>query len=279
MNPEYATGSKLLGREEARQPAGAFGEPPKRRRDPVLTGAAIFGAAFFVFCLVKMNFDYSLLSHGTGKLFSMLIEMLPPNPAEWTYVLKAALESLEIAIVGTAVAIVIAFFLSFLAAANVSPHTAWAVKGLASLVRAIPTLVWALLYIVAVGMGPLPGILAIATHAVGMLVKMFAQSIEEVNPGAIEALEATGAGRLQVIAQGILPNVMSSFVAWSVFRLEIDIGESTILGAVGAGGIGFEIANAMRMYEFDKTLFAALVIFAMVFSVEWLSNRMKLNVK
>ncbi|MBW7462191.1 ABC transporter permease subunit, partial [Paenibacillus sepulcri] len=117
---------------------------------------------------------------------------------------------------GTALAVVLAFFLSFAAAANVSPRTAWAVKGAASLIRAIPTLVWALLYIVAVGMGPLPGILAIGTHAVGMLVKMFAQSIEEVNPGVIEALEATGAGKLQIIAQGILPSVATSFVAWSV---------------------------------------------------------------
>jgi phosphonate transport system permease protein len=279
MNPEYATSPKLLNREEPHNAARFAEEPPRRRRDPVLTGAAVFGTVFFVFCLVKMNFDYSLLSHGTGKLLSMLADMFPPNALEWRFVLKAALESLEIAVVGTAVAVFFAFFLSFAAASNVSPHTAWAVKGAASLIRAIPTLVWALLYIVAVGMGPLPGILAIATHAIGMLVKMFAQSIEEVNPGVIEALEATGASRLQIIAQGILPNVMTSFVAWSVFRLEIDIGESTILGAVGAGGIGFEIANAMRMYEFDKTFFAALVIFAMVFSVEWLSNRMKLNVK
>ncbi|NBD23673.1 phosphonate ABC transporter, permease protein PhnE [Paenibacillus glycinis] len=278
MSSEYVTGPKLLNREE-RLSTGSSGEPARKRRDPVLTGAAAFGAVFFVFCLVKMNFDYSLLAHGTGKLITMFGDMFPPNAAEWRYVLKAALESLEIAVVGTAIAVVLAFFLSFAAASNVSPRTAWAIKGLASLIRAIPTLVWALLYIVAVGMGPLPGILAIGTHAVGMLVKMFAQSIEEVNPGVIEALEATGAGKLQVIAQGILPNVVRPFVAWSVFRLEIDIGESTILGAVGAGGIGFEIANAMRMYEFDKVIFAALVIFAMVFSVEWLSNRMKLNVK
>lgn len=145
--------------------------------------------------------------------------------------------------------------------------------------QVVPTLVWALIFIVAVGMGPLPGILAIFTHAAGMLVKVFSQSIEEIDDGVLEALRATGAGWSQIMLQGVLPSVITSFLAWSVFRLESDIGESSILGVVGAGGIGWEIANAMRSYEFDTAFFVALVIFAMVFSVEFFSNRLKIHIR
>ena len=251
----------------------------KPRRDPVLMFASVAGAAFFVFSLAQLNFDYGLLLTGTFKFIRSFAYMFPPNAEEWRHVLAAALESLQIAIVGTALAVVAAFVLSFFAAENLSPRTAWFFKGFASLVRAVPTLVWALIFIVAVGMGPLPGILAIFTHAMGMLVKVFAQSIEEIDDGVLEAMRATGAGWLQMGLQGVLPCVITSFLAWSVFRLEVDIGESSILGVVGAGGIGWEIANAMRAYEFDKASFVALVIFVMVFSVEFLSNRLKIHIR
>ncbi|WP_199616338.1 phosphonate ABC transporter, permease protein PhnE [Paenibacillus alkalitolerans] len=253
--------------------------PDKPKRDPVLVAAAVIGALFFAFSLYQLNFDYSLLFAGTLKFIQSFSYMFPPNASEWKHVLAAALESLQIAIVGTVLAVIFAFILSFLAAENVSPRTAWLFKGLASFLRTIPTLVWALIFIVAVGMGPLPGVLAIFTHAAGMLIKVFSQSIEEIDEGVLEAMRATGAGWLQIMLQGVLPCVVTSFLAWSVFRLEVDIGESSILGVVGAGGIGWEIANAMRAYEFDTAFFVALVIFAMVFTVEFFSNRLKIHIR
>jgi phosphonate transport system permease protein len=251
--------------------------PRKRRKDPILVGAAWFGGLFFVFSLIQLNFNYEVLFQGTFKFIASFALMFPPNAAEWNHILLAALESLQIAIVGTALGVAIAFVLGFLAAENVSPRTAAVVKGFASFLRVVPTLVWALIFIVAVGMGPVPGILAICTHASGMLIKVFAQSIEEVDEGMLEAMRSTGAGWLQIMVQGVLPSVLTSFLAWSAFRLELDIGESSILGVVGAGGIGWEIANAMRAYEFDTASFVAIVIFAMVFSVELASNRIKLK--
>ncbi|MDF2670561.1 MAG: phnE [Paenibacillus sp.] len=253
--------------------------PRKPGRDPLLVGAAIFGAIFFIFCLVKLNFDYYNIFQGTLTFIASFTKMFPPNVSDWKEILSAGVVTLQVAIVGTVIAVVIAFFLSFLAAENVSPKTSYAVKAVASFLRAVPTLVWALIFIVAVGLGPFPGILAIGIHAIGMLVKVFSQSIEEVDDGVLEAMRATGASWLQIMAQGVLPSVFTSFLAWSVFRLEIDIGESVILGAVGAGGIGWEISNAMRAYEFDTVGFVALVIFVMVFSVEYVSNRLKTKIR
>lgn len=276
MNTEWTqTAGKIA--ERSRPGFGAY--PQKPKKDPILVGAAIFGAVFFIFCFVQLHFDFYKIMQGTWKFIVSFAQMLPPNVTDWKEILLAGLLTLQVAIVGTVLAVITAFFLSFLAAENVSPPTAWFVKGLGSLLRAVPTLVWALIFIVAVGLGPFPGILAIGVHAVGMLIKVFSQSIEEVDEGALEAIRATGAGWLQIMAQAVIPNVFTSFMAWSVFRLEIDIGESVILGAVGAGGIGWEISNAMRAYEFDTVGFVALVIFVMVFSVELCSNRMKLKIR
>ncbi|ULL15253.1 phosphonate ABC transporter, permease protein PhnE [Paenibacillus sp. H1-7] len=254
-------------------------EPKKPKKDPVLQTALVFGLLFFGFSLYQLNFNYVVLFQGTWKFVQSFALMFPPNASEWKHVLAAALETLQIALVGTVFAVLIALVLSFFAARNLSPRTAPVINAFASFLRAIPTLVWALIFIVAVGMGPFPGILAICTHAAGMLIKVFAQSIEEVDEGVIEALRASGASWLQNVCQGVLPCVATSLLAWSVFRLEVDIGESSVLGVVGAGGIGFEIANAMRAYEFDSACFVAIVIFAMVFTVELCSNRFKTRIR
>ncbi|WP_127578978.1 phosphonate ABC transporter, permease protein PhnE [Paenibacillus koleovorans] len=277
MSSEWTqTAGKLAGR--GGQPISS-GFPPKPRKDPVLVGAAAFGALFFVFCLIQLNFDYYRIYQGTLKFIGSFAKMFPPNWSDWKGILASGLVTLQVALVGTVLSVAIAFVLSFLAARNVSPRLSWLIKGFASFLRAVPTLVWALVFIVAVGLGPFPGILAIAVHAVGMLVKVFSQSIEEVEEGALEAMRATGASWIQIMAQGVLPNVITSFLAWSVFRLEIDIGESVILGAVGAGGIGWEISNAMRAYEFDTVGFVGILIFLMVFSVEFFSNRLKSKIR
>ncbi|RCW51722.1 phosphonate ABC transporter, permease protein PhnE [Paenibacillus prosopidis] len=253
--------------------------PRKPRMDSVLLAASLFGIAFFIYCVIRLDFDYYGIYRGTLTFIGSFANMFPPNVSDWKGILSAGLVTLQVAVVGTVLAVVAAFILSFLAAENVSPRTAKAVKGFASFLRAVPTLVWALIFIVAVGLGPFPGILAICVHATGMLIKVFSQSIEEVDEGALEAMRATGAGWLQIMAHGVLPNVFTSFMAWSVFRLEIDIGESVILGAVGAGGIGWEISNAMRAYEFNTVGFVAFVIFLMVFSVELLTNRLKTKIR
>lgn len=255
--------------------------PEKPKADPLLKWAGVGGAAFFIFSLAQLDIDYRKLWEGTFEFIAMLGRMFPPDASQWGDVLSAAAESLQIAVVGTLTASLIAFALSFLAAENIapSPGIAWALKGFASLLRSVPILVWALVYIVAVGMGPLPGILAIITHGVGMQIKLFAQSIEEVDEGVVEALRATGAGWLQIVLQGVLPAVWTALIAWCIMRFEGDIGDSTILGVVGAGGIGHELSRAMRLYQFDAGFFIVLIIFAMVFTVEMLGNRLKMAIR
>ncbi|MBU9713678.1 phosphonate ABC transporter, permease protein PhnE [Evansella tamaricis] len=254
-------------------------EPPRKKtkRDRFLTGILIFGGLFFIFSLIQLNLDYSRLISGTSKLFSFVGHMMPPDFSTWEKVIGAGLESLQIAIVGTSIGVVLALFLSFLAAENLSPHRtiSWMIKGIAAFVRAIPALIWVLIFIVAVGMGPFPGILALAFNSLGMLVKVFAQSIEEIDDGVLEAMRSTGASWMQVIFQGVIPTVLTAYMSWSIFRLEIDFRYATILGMVGAGGIGWELTSAMRMYRLEEASFIILVIFLMVFTVEVTGNQLK----
>lgn len=253
----------------------------RRRRGNPLKWYAWTGAAFFLFSLIQLQLDYSRIMPGIAKFVKTAGLMFPPDASQWKHVLLAAVESIQVAILGTVIGIIAAFFLAFLAADNIAPNRAvsWFIRSFASLLRAIPTLIWALIFIVAVGMGPLPGVLAIMVHAVGGLIKVFSQSLEEVDEGVIEAMRATGAGWLQIVLQGVLPCALSALLAWCVMRFEGDLAESTILGAVGAGGIGFELSHAMRSYHFDQALFVGFVIFMMVFSVELISNRLKLKMR
>lgn len=255
-----------------------IGENQKSRTGNRLLFTVLIGCSFFfLFSVWKLKFQLSELWTGFGGFVDMLLHLFPPSFADWTYVLSSALESFYVAVVGTALAIVLSLGMSFLAASNLSPNRGvlWIVKGFASLMRAIPMLVWALVFIVSIGMGPLAGILALAIHSMGMLIKVFAESIEEVDKGKIEALRAVGAGWLTIITQAVFPMAAGSILSWSLLRLEIDIRYSTILGVVGAGGIGYELTRAMKMYKLDEAMFILIVVFFMVYAVDWLGRYLK----
>lgn len=164
-----------------------------------------------------------------------------------------------------------------LAAKNLAPHYVISVvlKASFGMVRAVPALIWALLFIVAVGLGPLPGILALAVNSIGMLGKVFAEAFEEVDKGIIEAIRATGGNWLQVVTHGIIPETVPTLVSWSIFRLDINVRYSSILGIVGAGGIGWELARASRMGDYASAMTVTLVIFAMVFTIELITDRLR----
>lgn len=241
--------------------------------------AAVLGMAF-VWGLNYLKLDYRRLLTGSTELFQILKAMFPPSTVGWSHVLVGAVETFNIAWMGTLIASVIAFFLSFLGAVNTSPSplVRLAIRWFAALMRAIPAMVWALVFVAALGLGPLPGILALAVHGTGMLIKVFCDSIEEVDSGIIEALQATGASWFQVVARGILPAVWPYLLSWILLRLDVDLRYSSVMGMVGAGGIGWLLTRAMRMYQFNEAIFIILVIFAMLTSVERINHYIKKKV-
>jgi phosphonate transport system permease protein len=203
--------------------------------------------------------------------------MLPPNWAFIDKLIKPAIETVQIAIWGTLLSIILALPLCFFAARNISPSNVvfHAMRQVLNVMRGINEIILALIFVAAVGLGPFPGVLALAIHGAGMLGKFFAESIEEIDQGPIEALRATGAGPLQTIVFGVLPQVITSWIAVSLYRFETNLRQATVLGMVGAGGIGFELTGSMKLFQYQDTATCILMIIAMVMAADFLSSKLR----
>jgi phosphonate transport system permease protein len=202
--------------------------------------------------------------------------MVPPDFSVLGSALWGALQTLQIAVVGTSVAAVLALPLGFLSARNVAPGSMfYPARSLLNLFRSIDTMVYALFFVAAVGLGPFPGILAVVTYTTMTLAKLYSEAIEGIEPGPVEAIIATGAGRIQVLRFGILPQVIPLFASYVLYRLETNIRAATILGFVGAGGIGFYIQTYLRMINYPAASAVLLVLVAMVMSVDFASSRLR----
>jgi phosphonate transport system permease protein len=243
---------------------------------PIIIGLSVL---LFIFSWnrLQLNWDGSLSN--ILKAFGFIRRMLGMDVSEWRDVLVAAGESFSVAVLATIISAAVAFLVSFMAAANVSHRCPVLLcKGLAAGIRAVPTLIWTLIFVAYLGLGPFPGVLGLCFHSFAYLVKAFSQSIEEVSPEKIEALKATGASWVQIMARGVFPSVQTAFISWTALRFEFNVGMSTVLGLVGAGGIGHELTLVMRSFAFEKAGFVILIIFLMSFGIEMTFHKLKINV-
>jgi len=223
-----------------------------------------------------------------GRLFASLpamVEFLSRIVVmpEWDYLpelAKKMLETIEMAFIATSIALALSVPIGFLAAGNTSPHPALfhAARALLSGMRALPELVWALVFVSAVGLGPLAGIMALALVTVGFMGKFFAESIEVVDPRAVEGVSAHGAGWLQLRTFAHLPQVLPDFIGSTMYVLDHNLRAATILGLVGAGGIGYDMVMAMRLFQYDRLLLIAASIYLVVTVLDRLSDRFRAKV-
>ena len=213
---------------------------------------------------------------GLPWMADFIRRMVPPDFSVLKSAVIGALQTLQIAVVGTTVAAVVALPLGFLSARNVAaPSTFYPARSILNLFRSIDTMVYALFFVAAVGLGPFPGVLAVVTYTTMTLAKLYSEAIEGIEPGAVEAITATGASRLQVLRFGILPQVLPLFASYVLYRLESNIRAATILGFVGAGGIGFYIQTYLRMINYPAAAAVLLVLVAMVMGVDFASSRLR----
>jgi phosphonate transport system permease protein len=197
-------------------------------------------------------------------------------PPDWEYIdqlLGPLIETIHIATLGTAVTILIAFPIAFLAAGNTTFNAATWFIGRFILVtsRSVNTVVWGLLFVAIFGPGPMAGIWAIAARSIGFMGKLVAEAIEEIDDGVVEAIEATGASRLQVLLYGILPQVLPVIYGTTVYRWDINIRESTVLGFVGAGGIGILLYSSINQFMWQEVALILLSVFGVVIVSEFIS--------
>jgi len=217
------------------------------------------------------------LVKGIPWIGDFLGRMFPPN---WAFLEKLwvpAIETVQIALWGTLLAVILAVPFCFFAARNLTPNMAvfHFTRQVFNVTRGINEIILALIFVAAVGLGPFPGVLALAVHGAGMLGKFFSESIEEIDQGPIEALRATGAGPVQTIIFGVLPQVVTAWIAVLLYRFETNLRQATVLGMVGAGGIGFELVGSMKLFQYQDTATCILVIIVMVMAADYVSTRLR----
>ena len=214
---------------------------------------------------------------GARGIADILSRSWPPAVAKLPDAAWPALETVDIALFGTTVAVLLALPLAILAARNTSPaRPLYALsRGAIALCRVVPDLVWALIFVTAVGLGPFPGALAISVHSVGMLGRLFAETIEDMDMGPVEALTMTGAGRLAVFSHAVVPSVLPSLLGIALYRLDENIRSSLVLGFVGAGGIGFELLTAMNLFQYRGVAMLLVVTFVIVVAAERISAALR----
>jgi phosphonate transport system permease protein len=204
--------------------------------------------------------------------------MVPPR---WTYLSvlwRPLWDTLNMATLGTALGVLLAVPIAFMAARNTTPST-WVLRPLALFVivasRSINSLIWALLLVSVLGPGLLPGIVAIALRSIGFVAKLLYEAIEEIDAAPVEAIVATGAPRAAVVAYGIVPQILPAFAGISVFRWDINIRESTVLGLVGAGGIGLQLEASLNTLAWPQVSIILLAILSTVVVGEWVSAKIR----
>ncbi len=244
----------------------------------VLVGAVL--VAVLMWSARSINLSVAELVRGTPYMIDLVWRMVPPN---WSFLHKLArpvFETVQLAVWGTLFAIVLALPLCFLGARNLSPSPIvfHATRQLFNAARGINEIIFALIFVAAVGLGPFAGVLALSIHGAGMLGKFFAEAIEEADPRPVEGLRATGASSIQVIVFAVLPQALPGWIAATLYRLEVNLRAATILGMVGAGGIGFELYSSLKLFQYEDTAVCVLVILAMVMSADYVSSRLRAKI-
>lgn len=251
-----------------------------RRADLMIFMSWVLGLALcsWAFQVMTENTIWAFVSDAPSQAADIGSRMLPPD---WVYInelLWPLWETLNIATLGTLLGTLIATPIAFLAASNTTPSKVF-VRPVAIFIivasRSINSLIWALLLVAIVGPGVLAGVIAIALRSIGFIGKLLYEAIEEVDATQVEAISATGAGTAQVMAWGIAPQVAPTLAGITIFRWDINIRESTVLGLVGAGGIGMKLDSALSTLAWPKVSMLLIAIFATVVISEWVTAKVR----
>jgi phosphonate transport system permease protein len=229
------------------------------------------------FSAVRIHLSLMNVILGVPNMADFFGRMVPPDFSNLKSLIAPTIETVQIAAWGTVIAVVASAPLALLAAHNTSPHPIvyFVTRLFLNLLRSINELIYALLLVSAVGLGPFPGVLAIALHATGMLAKFVAEEIEHVNRGPVEALQAAGAGRMQIILFGIMPQVLPAVVGYILYRFDVSIRSATVLGLVGAGGLGFALITSMKMFKYHETATCIVAIILLIWAADTISGHLQ----
>ncbi|GAB2892911.1 phosphonate ABC transporter, permease protein PhnE [Uliginosibacterium flavum] len=212
----------------------------------------------------------------SANMASFAGDFFPPDFTDWRIYVAEMIVTMQVALWGTLLAVICAVPFSLLCAANITPP--WIhqpVRRLMDAARAINEMVFAMLFIVAVGLGPFAGVLALWVHTTGILAKLFSEAVESIDPRPVEGIRATGANALEEIVYGVIPQVIPLWVSYTLYRFESNIRSASVVGMVGAGGIGVILYEVIRSFEYAQTAAVMLIIIVFVTCIDIISARIR----
>jgi phosphonate transport system permease protein len=227
-------------------------------------------AGFYVLCWRAAEIDFTRLWAGLPRLAAWTLRSWPPNFSDFSTLLERAAETVAMATLGTTLGALIAVPLCVCAAGNIGPGRAvqYPARWLLNVLRGIDSFVFALLFVAAVGLGPFAGVLGVGLHSAGTIAKLWSEAIETAPPEPLEAAAATGASRLRVVLYALVPDVLPALASILLYVWEFNVRASTVLGIVGAGGIGQELKSAIDLLDFPRVLAILLIILVMVTAID-----------
>lgn len=239
-------------------------------------GALVALAIYSVYAMGQLDITWDRLATGFGEAGRFLARMWPPNFERWGLLVEGMLESIQIAILASALGILLSLPLGLMAARNLSPAVLSApTRAFIALCRSLHYVIVAILFVKAIGFGALAGVAALTIASMGFIAKLFAEAIEEISMKQVEAIRATGAGLGAVLLYGVLPQVASRFTGFCLYQLDSNLRNSTLVGIVGAGGIGGTLFAAFKRFDYDFVAAILLSIIALIFLAEVISGRIR----
>ena len=254
---------------------GAYVQAAGKRSWPQYLGWGLF-LAMLAWAWQGAEMNPLALYRDSANMATFAADFFPPDFHEWRSYLKEMIVTVQIALWGTALAIVCSVPLGILCADNITPW--WIHQPLRRVMdsfRSINEMVFAMLFVVAVGLGPFAGVLALWISTTGVLATLFAEAVEAIDPGPVEGVRATGASALQEVIYGVIPQVMPLWISYALYRFESNVRSATVVGMVGAGGIGVILWENIRAFQFTQTCAVLLVIILVVSAIDIVSQRLR----
>lgn len=244
-----------------------------RRLTPLRLGLAIAAIAVYWGALRGTEFSLAEIASGLPAVRDLVVQMFPPD---WSYLARLGdpvVETLQIGILATVITSVLSVPLGFLAARNLTPHpyVYLPVRLFLTVCRGVSEIIWALLFVVAVGLGPFAGVLALVIFCIGVMAKLLAEALEAADPGPLDAMRACGAGRWKVFWYGCWPQVFPLHLSYCLYYWDHNTRQAVVLGFVGAGGVGYSLFFAISTYEFERATMALIVLIAMIAVIDRIS--------
>lgn len=216
------------------------------------------------------------LLRDSGNMVKYASEFFPPNFSQWRFYMQEMLVTLQIALWGTALAVLTAIPLALLASSNIAPWWVYQpVRRVLDACRAINEMVFAMLFVVAVGLGPFAGVLALWIHTTGTLAKLFSEAVEAIDPQPVEGIRSTGASALHEIVYGVIPQVFPLWISYTLYRFEANVRSASVVGMVGAGGVGVVLWEIIRGFQYAETCAVMLIIVVTVSLIDLVSSHIR----